>query len=329
MTNTGGTPAGWYYAPGDPEGTQRYWDGAQWIGEPQAQSQEPTPMAEPPAGSVPESDATVQYRPPAAEPAAPGYSAPPPSYQAPSAPGAPPVSVPPPGGLPGAPGGYGSPENRYSVGDAFNYGWTKFQQNVGSIILGALAVVAVLIVANILWFVVVGGVASVGGDSDGGVVASLISFALFSLLLFLVTSVVQAGIIRVALDITYGRAVEVKRIFSTDQLGQIVIASLIVSVLTGIGLFLCYVPGLVVFFFMQFTLPFLIDKRLPAVEAIKRSASLVNKNLGTLIGFYIAAFIAYFVGLLLCGIGIIIAAPVVLIATVYTYRTLQGEAVAA
>ena len=49
MTNTGGTPAGWYYAPGDPEGTQRYWDGAQWIGEPQAQSQEPTPTAEPPS----------------------------------------------------------------------------------------------------------------------------------------------------------------------------------------------------------------------------------------------------------------------------------------
>lgn len=29
-------PAGWYYAEGDPAGTQRYWDGAQWIGSPQA-----------------------------------------------------------------------------------------------------------------------------------------------------------------------------------------------------------------------------------------------------------------------------------------------------
>lgn len=26
---TGGQPAGWYYAEGDPPGTQRYWDGAQ------------------------------------------------------------------------------------------------------------------------------------------------------------------------------------------------------------------------------------------------------------------------------------------------------------
>lgn len=31
----GQTPAGWYHAEGDPPGTNRYWDGAQWVGEPQ------------------------------------------------------------------------------------------------------------------------------------------------------------------------------------------------------------------------------------------------------------------------------------------------------
>ena len=29
-------PPGWYYAQGDPVGTQRYWDGTQWVGGPQA-----------------------------------------------------------------------------------------------------------------------------------------------------------------------------------------------------------------------------------------------------------------------------------------------------
>jgi len=28
-------PAGWYYAQGDPPETKRYWDGSQWVGEPQ------------------------------------------------------------------------------------------------------------------------------------------------------------------------------------------------------------------------------------------------------------------------------------------------------
>ena len=36
VTDGGGSQApGWYYAQGDPAGTQRYWDGAQWVGGPQ------------------------------------------------------------------------------------------------------------------------------------------------------------------------------------------------------------------------------------------------------------------------------------------------------
>lgn len=60
MTNTGGTPAGWYHAPGDPAGTHRYWDGGQWIGEPQPVPQPQTP---PPAASPPADDMTEQYQP--------------------------------------------------------------------------------------------------------------------------------------------------------------------------------------------------------------------------------------------------------------------------
>lgn len=116
MTNTGGTPAGWYHAPGDPEGTQRYWDGAQWIGDPQAVPQQPTPQA-PAAPQAPlDSDATVAYTPPAAAGQAPQYDAPqagqqeavpggqPPQYGAAPAGAAPAYGSPPPGA--GAPPGY-------------------------------------------------------------------------------------------------------------------------------------------------------------------------------------------------------------------------------
>lgn len=35
MPSAGGPMPGWYAAAGDPPGTQRYWDGRQWVGEPQ------------------------------------------------------------------------------------------------------------------------------------------------------------------------------------------------------------------------------------------------------------------------------------------------------
>ncbi|MEM7096403.1 MAG: hypothetical protein AAF567_25585 [Actinomycetota bacterium] len=33
------TAPGWYYADGDPEGTQRYWDGNGWVGDPRTRSE--------------------------------------------------------------------------------------------------------------------------------------------------------------------------------------------------------------------------------------------------------------------------------------------------
>ena len=85
MTNTGGTPAGWYYAPGDTEGKQRYWDGAQWIGEPQAVPQQPAPAPtpDPTPAPTPDLDQNVQFQPrqqsapPAGGFQAPGAGAPP------------------------------------------------------------------------------------------------------------------------------------------------------------------------------------------------------------------------------------------------------------
>lgn len=102
MTNTGGTPAGWYYAPGDPEGTQRYWDGAQWIGEPQPVQQQAAPAAapDPAPPSTPDYDQTVQYQAPQQpSPPPPGDAQAPPAAATGGAPdyGAPPAQ---PGGQP-------------------------------------------------------------------------------------------------------------------------------------------------------------------------------------------------------------------------------------
>lgn len=115
MTNTGGTPAGWYYAPGDPEGTQRYWDGAQWIGEPQAVQQQPAPAAAPeptpaaPEPPLPADDQTVQYRPPQQQ-----ATPPPGAYQPPAADQG--AGAPPNYGTPGAqPPGFQQPAPAYGA----------------------------------------------------------------------------------------------------------------------------------------------------------------------------------------------------------------------
>lgn len=43
MSNTGSMPPGWYPAAGDPPGTQRWWDGTGWVGDPVVAGGAPAP----------------------------------------------------------------------------------------------------------------------------------------------------------------------------------------------------------------------------------------------------------------------------------------------
>lgn len=277
---------------------------------------------------------------------------PPPYSSAPPPPAPPPPSAPPPpgsgggpagppsGSYPSAPGGNQQP---VSVGEAFNYGFSKFQQNLGPILLAALAYIAIIAVIQVIVFIVLGGIlgstSTTTTDPDtgltrtevsgGGLVASLLFGAIFAAILIVLSAVMQAGIARGVLALTYGRKLEVGTMFKFENIGTVIVAGLLVAVGYFIGALLCVIPGLIFIFFAQFYIWFIVDKQLGAVDSIKASFGLVNKNVGTMIVFFLASLLAYFVGALLCGIGLLVAVPVVYIATGYLYRRSQGEPVAA
>ena len=88
-------------------------------------------------------------------------------------------------------------------------------------------------------------------------------------------------------------------------------------------------PGLIVAFFGTFFVYFILDQDLGAWDAIKASFSFVKDNVGNLLLLLILSWIALFVGALLCGIGLFVAVPVVVIAHTYAYKVLRGQPVAA
>lgn len=291
---------------------------------------EQTPGGQPPAdderGAVP--------------PPPPGQGTPPPPP--PAGQGTPP---PPPGAAPPPPPAYGAPQPAYGaqpgatgsgvqIGDAFSYGWKKFQENLGAIILAVLGYVAAGVVIGLIWTLILNaiglGVSSTGSDAaiSAGFIGILIGTGLMALVFAALYYVMQAGIIRAALRITYGEQIDVKTFFQLDRVGAVIIASLLVSVLTAVGFMLCYVPGIIIGFFAQFTLFFVVDKGQGAVDALKSSFALVNKNLGTVVVLYLGVLVAGAIGAALCGIGALVAIPVSIIAQTYVYRRLQGEPVA-
>ncbi len=144
----------------------------------------------------------------------------------------------------------------------------------------------------------------------------------------LLSAFMQAGVTRATLEVADGRRIEVGTFFRFDDFGKVVVAALLVGLGTAVGTLLFVIPGLVFAFLAQFTLFYVIDKRMAPVDAIRSSFTLVSRNLGTVLLLFLAVYAANLVGSALCGIGQLVSFPVGLLATTWMYRRLQDEPVA-
>jgi hypothetical protein len=211
-----------------------------------------------------------------------------------------------------ASGGGGAP-GTLDVGAAITYGWNKFVQYIGQIIVIILIIVAVQVVFNFLSRVISGSINSV-------IVALSVSFAL-SIIGWIISLVLQAGLIRVGLAVTDGREPEPGMLFQTDNIGPFIVASILVGLLTFVGFFVFCIGALVVALFMVFYGFYVIDKSAQPVDSITSSFNLVKDNLGSV---FLLALLAVVINFCTCGLG----AGVTQIAIAYAYRTLNGQPVA-
>ncbi len=242
------------------------------------------------------------------------------------------------GGGYGTGGGFGP--QPFDVGAAVKYGWAKFQQNVGPILIFVVCyfVVSIIVsfVASMLGTAIGGGSSQFTFDAETGEFANTSGFLggnlVASLVQNLITTVVsiigQAVITKGALDITHGRQLTLGSLFSGYDWGQVLIAAILISVATSIGLVLCILPGVAVMFLTWFSFYFIIDKQMSAIDGIKASFNLIKDNVGSVLILALACVGLYIAGFVACCVGLLVAMPVAVIATAYGYRTLQGEPVA-
>ncbi|SEK59142.1 hypothetical protein [Rhodococcus maanshanensis] len=320
----------------------------------------PIPPQNPPAGGYPPPPGYPQpgaTPPPGGYPPPPGGYPPPPSGTPggyPPPPGYPQQGAPQPGGYPPPPGypqqggapnmpggyppppGYGAGEGGYppppgygadafsapgfggpggtpqlTVGDALGYAWNKFKSNAG-IWVGIVLIAAVIQVALSLIF-------GTGNSTDFSD-----AFSPWSILGTIVTTVVgyliQAAMIRGALHEVDGNKPAIGSFFQFNNVGAIILASVIVGVLSAIGFVLLIIPGLIIVFLTWWTLQFVIDQNQDAITAIKSSFSSISQNVGPLLLLALALVGINIVGALLCGLGLLVTIPLTVIASTYAYR---------
>jgi uncharacterized membrane protein len=213
---------------------------------------------------------------------------------------------------------------RWNVGDALGYGWARFRDNPTAYALGVLVLAAGLAAAATAGAMLQTAMV----DVTSGLGVSLLAGAAAVGLLVLAAHVLGAGFLRGALGVTEGRPFVVREVLGTEGAGRLVATGLVVTAGTFLGSLLCYLPGVAVAFLTQWSLYFVIDRGLGPGAAIRASVDLVTSRLTESLVWFVVGGLVVAAGAAACGVGLLVALPVVLLGGAFTYRVLTGQSVA-
>jgi hypothetical protein len=136
-------------------------------------------------------------------------------------------------------------------------------------------------------------------------IVSLLGAGLAGLVISLISQALGAGLIKNALNVTDDKPVTIGEIGTWAGNGRVITAALIVAVATFIGTLLCYLPGLIVGFLLNWTMFYVVDQDMSAMDAVKASVKFATDHLGPTVLFYLLALVAFIVGAILCLVGLL------------------------
>jgi hypothetical protein len=245
---------------------------------------------------------------------------PPPPPQAPPPP-------PPPPQMPPTP----PTQQPFGIGAAISYGWTKYWQNIGPLIL---ITIIILLIGG-----AVSGVTTAIGNAlprikftSGTTTYSIgVGFILFQIVNLVVSAVLAMGLIRATLAVAEGRKPDPSMLFQSEGLGPYIVASILVAIGVIIGFILLIVPGIILLILWHFFGYVIVENptTTSATEAMRRSAEITKGHRWELLGLGLLLIGVNILGLLACCIGVIFTEGITAMTVAYAYKTLSGQPIVA
>ncbi len=311
-------------------------------GTPPRDDEDPSVPPPPPAYGQP-GDGTAAPPPPAAGggayPPPPGYGTPP------ASPYGQPGAYPPPaaGGYPPAAGGYPPPGGGYQqggpsvdIGAGFSWAFAKFGQNWVTFVVGTLVWLIGIFLVVLIVGLVFGGIGALSDGSGGNGLLALTAGGFLGIVVnaagVLVGALFAAAAISTALKITAGRAVTLSDMFQIPNVPQVLLLGLLVAVAEAVVSWvpvLGWLASIAITYFVFFSYHLVVDRGLGAIDAIRESVALQTRNVGSSVLVLLVVWACVFVGLLACGIGVLVGLPVALLVSAYAYRRVTGGQIAA
>lgn len=218
----------------------------------------------------------------------------------PPAPGPPPLAQPPVGAL--------------QITDAFGYGWRKFMETPGLWLLIALAQVFAGAVTS--WL-------TQATENSGG---SLV----FVLLQVVVSGVIGYTLLVMALHAVNGRPVQLPDYRAElNLIATYTVGSFLYFIGVAFSLLFLIVPGIMFAVAYYFYGLIIVDTGADPITAFKEARMLSKGKRWPLFGAGLLATLITILGLIACGIGILLTIPVNSIAAAHIYHQLRRQPIAA
>lgn len=238
----------------------------------------------------------------------------------------------PPGSMPPPPQPSGP---RIDIGAAISWAFDRFKSNAAAFV-GLAAVVTVVYVlqgvgtASLQNILVDCSNPETPGQLNActaALGASAVAAIVISLFFALIAFIAQIGVQRAAIRSTQGVPPSFSQMFTTQHLGTYILYMIVFAILGMVGLFLCILPGLVVFFLLQLGPYYILDKGMGVGDAIKASYRAVSKNIGPALMMTILNVLVQLLGGLFFGLLTLVTLPFAALFTAHMYRQFNSEPV--
>ncbi|UZT96232.1 beta-carotene 15,15'-monooxygenase [Chryseobacterium fluminis] len=106
---------------------------------------------------------------------------------------------------------------------------------------------------------------------------------------------------------------------------NILIYSILSGIISTVAAALCFFPFFFVYPLLMLGYPILLFENASATEALGKSFNIAKENYGTFLGTTLLGFIISVAGIILCGIGIIVTAPFIMVVMYSLYCAFLGK----
>jgi uncharacterized membrane protein len=211
----------------------------------------------------------------------------------------------------------GSPAQAWAVGEVIGIGWNAFKANWATLIFAPM-------VAGVIAYVPLALCMGIGSAINDQTVTPILML-LGELLFFVAFAFFMPGILRLALAAGRGQPVAFGMVFKGgDRFIACLGAMFLVALATDIGIMLCIVPGVILGLGLSLTMWLVVDQNMGVIDAMKKSWELTKGQKGAIFVFQLAATGVMLLGELACGVGMLVAMPIIMVASAVVYMRIAG-----